>query len=118
MENNELEEVKPTILAVDVFPQEPEKRNNKHFVRIRELLSDHGFSIADISTERGGSRSPILTDAFISTSEHLESVDDIQKTLSEWFSEHEVTYSRTYLDSYRETAIFPETQLMAVLHSE
>jgi hypothetical protein len=116
MEDDRLEEANPTILEVELFPESPKKHKREDFERITDLLSDHEFSIADISIEQGGN--PILTDAFISTSEHLDSVEEIQKTLSEWFPEHEVTYSRTYSDFYRETAVFPETQLLTVLHSE
>jgi len=116
MENSKLEEVNPTILEVELFPESPEKHEREDFDRIRDLLSDHEFSIADVSIEQGGN--PILTNAFIGTSERLGSVETIQKTLSEWFPEHEVAYSRTYSDFYRETAVFPETQLLTVLYSE
>lgn len=103
-------------MEVELFPEAPEKHTNEDFTRIKELLSGHGFSIADISIEQGGN--PILTDAFIGTSEHLDSVENIQKILSEWFPEHEVTCSQTYSEFYRETAVFPETQLITVLNSE
>jgi hypothetical protein len=116
MEKNRLERTSPTILEVDLFPESPEKHKREDFDRVTDLLSGHDFSVADISIEQGGN--PILTDAFIDTSERLDSVEEIQKTLSEWFPEHEVTYSRTYSDFYRETAVFPETQLLTVLNSE
>lgn len=106
------ENVQPTILEIDIFPTMPTEQTNDDFNQVTQLLSDHGFSIADISLEQGGN--PVLTDAFLSTTENLNQINDIQKTLDAWYSDHKVTYSQTYSDFYRETALFPEIQLISV----
>jgi len=112
MPNSTDEDVQPTILEVDIFPTTPTEQTNDDFDRVRQLLSDHGFSVADISIEQGGN--PVLTNAFLSTPENLNQIDDIQQTLAGWYSDHEVTYSETHSDFYRETALFSETQLVSV----
>ncbi|KAB1184809.1 MULTISPECIES: hypothetical protein [Haloferax] len=105
-------DIKPTILEVDIYPTSPEEQEERQFNCVRNLLADYGFSIADISTEQDSN--PVLTDAFTTLDSNIESVEQIVKTLEEWYPGHEVSYSRIYSDLYRETAIFPETQLIAV----
>ncbi|MUW14654.1 hypothetical protein GJ633_08230 [Halorubrum sp. CBA1125] len=112
MSNSHDEDVQPTILDVEVFPTTPTEQSNNDFERVTQLLSDHGFSVADVSLEQGGN--PVLTNAFLSTPENLDQIKDIQQTLATWYPDHEVTYSQTYSDFYRETALFSETQLVSV----
>lgn len=112
MTNNHDEDVQPTILEVELFPTTPTEQTNEDFDRITQLLSDHGFSVADVSLEQGGN--PVLTNAFLSTSENLDQINDIQQTLAAWYPDHEVAYSQTYSDFYRETALFQEVQLISV----
>jgi hypothetical protein len=106
------EDVRPTILEVELFPTTPTEQTNDDFDRVTQLLSDHGFSVADVSLEQGGN--PVLTKAFLSTPENLDQITDIQQTLAAWYPDHEVTYSQTYSDFYRETALFSEVQLVSV----
>lgn len=112
MSNSHDEDVQPTILDVEVFPTTPTEQSNNNFERVTQLLSDHGFSVADVSLEQGSN--PVLTNAFLSTPENLDQIKDIQQTLATWYPDHKVTYSQTYSDFYRETAIFSETQLVSV----
>lgn len=112
MTNSHDEDVQPTILEVELFPTTPTEQTNEDFDRITQLLSDHGFSVADVSLEQGGN--PVLTNAFLSTSENLDQINDIQQTLAAWYPDHEVAYSQTYSDFYRETALFQEVQLISV----
>jgi hypothetical protein len=116
MPNNHDEDVQPTILEVELFPNTPTEQTNEDFDRIGQLLSDHGFSVADVSLEQGGN--PVLTNAFLSTPENLDQINDIQQRLAAWYPDYEVTYSQTYSDFYRETALFPEVQLVSVNFSD
>lgn len=112
MSNSPDKDIEPTILEVEIFPTTPTEQTKDDFDRVTQLLSDHGFSVAGISLEQGGN--PVLTNAFLSTPENLDQIDDIQQTLTAWYPDHEVTYSQTHSDFYRETALFSETQLVSV----
>ncbi|WP_125920022.1 RidA family protein [Haloparvum sedimenti] len=115
MSNSHDEDVQPTILEVDLFPTTPTEQTDEDFDRIAQLLADHEFSVADVSLEQGGN--PVLTNAFLSTPENLDQINDIQQTLAAWYPDYEVTYSQTYSDFYRETALFPEVQVVSVTSS-
>ena len=105
-----------TILEIDVFPTEPEKQNKEQERYVRDLVETHGFSVADISVDMGGN--PILTDAFIATEPTLSRVENIEKKLEEWYPNHDVSYTTTYSDFYRETTIFDQIQLISIEYTD
>lgn len=112
MVNSPDEDVQPTILDVEIFPSTPAEQTDDDFDRVTKLLSEHGFSVADVSLQQGGN--PVLTNAFLSTPENLDQINEIHRTLADWYPDHDVTYSQTYSDFYRETALFSEVQLVSV----
>lgn len=105
-----------TVLEIDVFPTEPEKQDEEQERYVRDLVETLGFSVADISVDMGGN--PILTDAFIATESTLSKVEKIEQKLEEWYPNHDVSYTTTYSDFYRETAIFDQIQLISIEYTD
>lgn len=108
-------EVKATRLEVSIYPAEDRSEgyvpeiDDEQIERAEELISDHGFHLAEDSYDV-----TILTTAFVTTQENLTAIEEIVSTLEEWYPENTVTHSEAINPNNTTGNIFEFTHMISV----